>query len=947
MSTVTPLPFDPTGAAPTNKVVNEQQVITAVNFRDYHYVIPNLAPFFSDTVVMTAKNPDGSNHPLTEGVDYYFSHCFISASRACAKPVYGSIEFLFSDFAGVLNLTYQSIGGNWTLDAATIAEILANSLTNPRTTAWEQIVELPVAFPVIDHEWDLVDMVGASEVVTALDEIRDAIGAGGQSGLAAHIADKTNPHDVTAAQVGLGNVQNYPIATTAQAQGGTNATTYMTPLLVAQAIQALGQTNLNAHLADFNNPHQTTATQIGLGNVPNYPMATSAQATAGTSTTTFMSPALVAQVVAIVNTALTNHVNNQLNPHNTTKTQILLSNVQNYPVATAQQAIDGSDDASYMTPLKTANAIASQSSSGLAAHLADYGNPHQVSKSQVGLGNVDNFLTATGADAINSAITDKFMTPQRTYASVMQFAGNGLLTHINDSGNPHNTTKAQVGLSLVDNFATASATDAINSSIANKFMTPQLTYAAIQQFVGTDFQAHVSNLNNPHDTTAAQLGLGSVQNYGVATQTDAQNGTSNVLYMTPLLTAQAISFQVGTAFAAHVAQTNPHHTTATDVGLGNVQNYPIADDTTAAAGTSTTTYLTPHGASLLVSGGALAAHIADHSNPHAVTKAQVGLGNVQNYAMATGAQATAGTDTASYLSPATGTTVAQVVLATHSTRTDNPHTVTATQVGLGLVQNYGVASTTQAQAGTDNQTYMTPALTAAAITSQVGTAFNSHVTNYNNPHQTTAAQVGAYTTQQVDALLAAQSSGHAVNYAPRGLLASRAHDSANTTGYSWAILGTLVAADPTAQDPSEYQGAAPDIVWYISGGEDPAQANGVTTMLRFSIRGTGTDPTSYYLTDLSPSLTTGGVDFGYTWDSAGKTATIYARMPNGSNQLTVTELNANAGSIAVSFLGYQSIPVVTMMTRTAGEAALQAQVNQLQSDLVNGLAALTAQINAM
>ena len=73
MSTVTPLPFDPTGAAPTNKVVNEQQVITAVNFRDYHYVIPNLAPFFSDTVVMTAKNPDGSNHPLTEGVDYYFS----------------------------------------------------------------------------------------------------------------------------------------------------------------------------------------------------------------------------------------------------------------------------------------------------------------------------------------------------------------------------------------------------------------------------------------------------------------------------------------------------------------------------------------------------------------------------------------------------------------------------------------------------------------------------------------------------------------------------------------------------------------------------------------------------------------------------------------------------------------------------------------------------------
>jgi hypothetical protein len=743
-----------------------------------------------------------------------------------------------------------------------------------------------VAFPVIDHEWDLVDLVGASEVVDALDQIRDAIGAGGQTGLAAHIADKTNPHDVTAAQVGLGNVQNYPIATTAQAQGGTNATTYMTPLLVAQAITALGQANLNAHLQDFNNPHQTTATQIGLGNVPNYAMATSAQATAGTSTTTFMSPALVAQVVTIVNTALTNHVNNQLNPHNTTKTQILLSNVQNYPVATAQQAIDGSDDASYMTPLKTANAIASQSSAGLAVHLADHNNPHVVTATQVGLGLVDNFATATGADAINNSIANKFMTPQRTYAAVMQFAGNDLLTHINDS-------------------------------------------------------------NNPHDTTASQIGLGSVQNYGVASQTESQNGTSNALYMTPQGTAQAIAYQVGNAFAAHVAQSNPHGTTAADVGLGNVQNYPVADDTTAAAGTSTTTYLTPHGASLLVSGGALAAHIADHTNPHVVTASQVGLGNVQNYGMASTIQAQDGTSTTTYLSPASGTTVAQTVLATHSTRTDNPHVVTATQVGLGLVQNFGVASTAQAQTGTDTQTYMTPALTAAAITSQVGTAFNNHVTNFNNPHNTTASEVGAYTTQQVDALLAEQSSGHSVNFAPRGLLASRKVDSANTTGYSWAILGTLVAADPAAQDPADYQGAAPDIVWYISGGEDPTQTNGVTTMLRFSIRGTGTDPTSYYLTDLSPSMTTGGVDYGYTWDSANKVATIYARMPNGSNQLTVTELNANAGSIAVSFLGYQNIPAVTMMTRTAGESALQTQVNQLQTDLVNGLAALTAQINAM
>jgi hypothetical protein len=47
-------------------------------------------------------------------------------------------------------------------------------------------------------------------------------------------------------------------------------------------------------------------------------------------------------------------------------------------------------------------------------------------------------------------------------------------------------------------------------------------------------------------------------------------------------------------------------------------------------------------------------------------------------------------------------------ISAHSARTDNPHGVTKAQVGLGSVQNYGVASQAQAEAGTDNASYMTP-----------------------------------------------------------------------------------------------------------------------------------------------------------------------------------------------------------------------------------------------
>jgi hypothetical protein len=145
-------------------------------------------------------------------------------------------------------------------------------------------------------------------------------------------------------------------------------------------------------------------------------------------------------------------------------------------------------------------------------------------------------------------------------------------------------------------------------------------------------------------------------------------------------------------------------------------------------------------------GNAFNAHITNYNNPHRVTAAQVGLGNVQNYPMASVADAQAGTNNAELMSPyltaAAISFQALTPLNAHINNTSNPHQVTQAQVGLGLVQNYGVASTAQAQAGTANNVYMTPALTAAAITSQIGNAFNAHITNYSNPHQTTAAQVG-------------------------------------------------------------------------------------------------------------------------------------------------------------------------------------------------------------
>jgi hypothetical protein len=49
-----------------------------------------------------------------------------------------------------------------------------------------------------------------------------------------------------------------------------------------------------------------------------------------------------------------------------------------------------------------------------AAHIARTDNPHNVTKSQVGLGSVDNYPTASQAEAEAGTAANRFMTPQRT-----------------------------------------------------------------------------------------------------------------------------------------------------------------------------------------------------------------------------------------------------------------------------------------------------------------------------------------------------------------------------------------------------------------------------------------------------------------------------------------------------------------------------------------------------
>jgi hypothetical protein len=866
MATVT-YPFDPTGSNPLNRITNEQHVITSTNFRDYHFFIPKLAPFFAETFSMTFLNTDGSVRNMVEGRDYYLSHHFISASRACARPVYGSITFLDTDTAGVARITYQTVGGDWTLDEQTIAEILANNLNNPRTSSWEQIVEMPVMFPVIDHQWNLVDMVGASDLVESMDNVRDALLQTSDGGLPQHIADKNNPHEVSKAQVGLSLVENYPVASFEQATAGTNNVSYMTPLRTQQLITSIGSGAVAAHANRTDNPHSVTKAQVGLGSVQNFGIATSADAMAGSSNSLYMTPAATKAALDQVSSVINSHITNQLNPHNTTKEQLILGNVQNFPLASSLEAQTGTANDRYMTPLRVKQAI----------------------------------------DAL---------------------AGGNFQSHINDSGNPHNTTKAQVGLGSVDNYATANIAESTDQSQNQRFMTPGGTHRAVMTYVGDDFILHVND-SNPHNTTKANIGLGNVDNYATATPADASAGTANDKFMTPAMTA----LMVGGGVDSHTSRTdNPHATTATQVGLGNVQNYPIANDTEAAAGTSNALYVTPRGVAQYVTNGigaTLTSHVDNQSNPHNTTKAQVGLGNVENFGVANDTEAVTGSITDKYITPRGlnlgATAVAQTILQSHSNRTDNPHNTTPAQIG----------TYTSAQIDSFIASRLSIAGTAVNSTQLEGATLSNVLQSAASTATLTANTVVAAAIEET---------------AKQKFTKTYANDPDNTTGFVWLKIATLEKTPDPVQGPwgpTDIPNSKSDLHAFISGGEAPSSNMGGLYYLHISMHAPvnpQAQPISATLKQLSDNSSP-DVQIGYTWDSANERATVFMKVVNGSHSVTVTNLNRggitltseNVGDVEPVDIAYipmanLSSNALTLGGRPAADYALQADYTLLRTE---------------
>ena len=443
-------PLDLSGVSPLNRVAGEPHVLGTSNRRS---VIPSYGPFYTRGLVVRNKV---TGQVLEKMTQYKAIQLVPKPTKASGQTVCAALVIEDSTVTEV-EIDYQVVGGEYSTSIEAIENMIAALAVDNRPVKWGQIIGKPNAFPPTSHLHDVGDIYGFEYTVAALYSIRDAILVGDQAShqelidmftrmvgdvdaeldalrllFQAHVNDKENPHQVNATQVGLGNVQNFSIATQPEAEQGTATNRYMTPQRVAQAIQALLGIKVDNHIGNLNNPHQVTKVQVQLGNVQNYGIATDPEAQAGTVSNKYMTPASVKLAIeALALPVINAHINRTDNPHQTNAGHVGLGLVQNYGVATTTEAQQGTATNKYMTPALVRAAVLATVGTDLTNHINNRANPHGVTAAQVNLGNVLNYGMADQPLAEGGASNTLYMSPLRVAQAIQARAINPLTVQIN------------------------------------------------------------------------------------------------------------------------------------------------------------------------------------------------------------------------------------------------------------------------------------------------------------------------------------------------------------------------------------------------------------------------------------------------------------------------------------------------------------------------------------
>lgn len=166
--------LDTTGRNPANLIKKERHTITPENRQRYNLIVPAYTPFFRKSIRIFDLN---SGVELQEGIDYTCEWLVKSVQDKLEEysPLYAAIQFIDSEITGNFEITYQTLGGGYSLNAIEIAQALANQANDPYQITYEDIIGRPLTLPPLVHVHSINDFVNFDDVCVKIEQLTDTI----------------------------------------------------------------------------------------------------------------------------------------------------------------------------------------------------------------------------------------------------------------------------------------------------------------------------------------------------------------------------------------------------------------------------------------------------------------------------------------------------------------------------------------------------------------------------------------------------------------------------------------------------------------------------------------------------------------------------------------------------------------------------------------------------
>lgn len=276
------LVYDPTGRDTNNLISSEPHTLTAVNGFPYKIITLEHGGFYTKSL----RVYDADYNKLVPGTDYIFTYHHPILSARLGLDICSAIVFLNKTRTGTVYTSAQMVGGDEAFSLTVIDDYVnwykqqvANYVPRENDYNGDEPQWSPGelekerwkldTFEPFNNEIYQLSRATTGAVGTFEQDYRDQVTADYDAFLDTfttrlddHINNKLNPHQDTKADVGLDLVQNYAVATDAQARQGTLNTLYLTPLLSWSVVDQFALQPLNSHIGNTSNPHRTTPATI-------------------------------------------------------------------------------------------------------------------------------------------------------------------------------------------------------------------------------------------------------------------------------------------------------------------------------------------------------------------------------------------------------------------------------------------------------------------------------------------------------------------------------------------------------------------------------------------------------------------------------------------------------------------------------------------------------------